>query len=923
MNKKIIFLSLFFLIVFCLWKTPQAQASTFTNAYIRLDNQTANTFLSGTICAQPSSAGAGTESKILITFPNDFSISNNTNNWAANVSRLPNGANSWPNISSHATAVSGQTVTFSSTDLTADTLYCFNFNSSSSTTGNTGTDMQGAITTKNSSNTNIDSSNYALTILDSNQFGVTATVQPDTTYLPISVEQTTPGNNFPQNTVLNYKITYGLLTVGDFPLTIQAQWNQGTIAGSPTPSVDVVNYVIGSATTGYGGVTPVVDTVNQTITWTFDSFPGNTTNQTVNFQLKTNDLYTGSSLVSFDVNARAISSSTVTPDQTATQDYLYNAALEPTPTPAPNNSPTPATTTSTNAPTPTPATTPAPNVPPSFSAIVIQSISQSQVGIAIDTSSNSTFTIKYGTSPNSLAQNLTSLTSLTSNTVDLPDLLPDTNYYFKVVAKNADGQTINSDIFTFRTAVISEAPTADVLTLVATSNNNILTSPTTQSNSTSGPNKAPGIVIPVSSSFSIQFALTKVTAIKSIQAFIVSKNVLAANTFTATSANPNYVDMVEISPGVYTGKLLSQPDPGNYEIYARIIDYNGNITIQKVAELNIVNKFTVVTKGTHTPVENARVLLYLYDAQLKTFSVISPSITSIVNPAFSATDGTISITLPQGKYRAEVSAIGYDKQTIQFDIIPQSGYPTVYLVPNSSIITTIKYYLSTLSDAFIASQIYFQQQAKSSRLFDLSTVGAIIFLIGITLLSISARTHISIFYIPYFLYFKLLFLFRKNTNRLLLGEVIDEKTGIPISRATVYLSPPHSNHVLATLTTNKLGEFYYKNPKGLDYKITIVKEGYALPEPWEFVNGEVKAIPTILKMEETEKPSRSILSIGFAYAEDFLGMFMEFLIIFGLLTQIYFVFTFGLLKVIPSLCVTIINILLIITYLYKPRTLSN
>ena len=944
MNKKITFLLLFFLLsVGFLWKVPKTEASSFTNAYVRLSQQTANTLLSGTICAQPSSAVVGTENKILINFPSDFSISNSTNNWSSNVSRIPSGANPWPNISSHATAISGQAVTFSSTDLTVNALYCFNFSSSQSTTGDSGSDKTGTLTTKNSSNTTIDSTTYALAILDSSRIGISATVPPDASYLPVSIESTTAGNNFPQNTTLNYKITYGLLTVGDFPLTIQAQWTQGTIAGSPAPSADIVDYVIGSATSGYGGVSPVVDTVNNTITWTFDSFPGNTTNRTLNFQLRTNNYYTAGSNVSFDVSARAISEPTITPDQMVTQTYLYNVALEPTPTPTPTPTltPTPApnttgasggTKTGTTL-TPTPSTTtsttqgtsrttnavPTPITPPTFAAIVIGSLSQSQAQITVNTDSKSTFTVKYGTAQGLLSQNLTSLTPLTNNTIALPDLIPDTNYYFKVVAKNANGDITNSDIFTFRTAVVSEAPVADVQTLIATSNNNIINSPQPNADTTGGKANKVTIIVPVASTFSIQFALSKSTLIKTIQAFIVNKNVLAATTFNATSANPNYVNLVEIQPGVYTGKLLSQPDPGNYELYTRILDYKGNISVQKIADLNIVNKFTIVAKGTKIPVENARVLLYLYNPQLKTYSVISPSILPIINPSFSIADGTINVTLPQGRYKAEVSVIGYKNQTLEFAITPQGGYPTIQLIPSSNILTFAQYYLSTLEDSLISSQIYFQQEAKSSRLFDLTTVGAIIFLVGTTILSISARTHIEVFYIPYFLFFKLSLLLRKDKTRIILGKVIDEKTEIPISRVNVYLSDPKENHTLVSLITNKLGEFYYANPKGLDYKISVIKEGYKSPEPWEFVNNKVKAIPTILKMQFHEKPHYSILRIIAIYIEDFFGMLMEFLIIFGLLSQIYFISTFGFLKVAPTIFLTILNLLLIITYLYKPR----
>jgi len=89
-----------------------------------------------------------------------------------------------------------------------------------------------------------------------------------------------------------------------------------------------------------------------------------------------------------------------------------------------------------------------------------------------------------------------------------------------------------------------------------------------------------------------------------------------------------------------------------------------------------------------------------------------------------------------------------------------------------------------------------------------------------------------------------------------------------------------------------LGEFYYNNPQGQDYRITVMKEGYRTLDPWDFVNDKVKAIPTILKMQFQEKPRYSILKIITIYVEDFIVMCMEYLLFFGLLTQIYFIFTF-------------------------------
>jgi hypothetical protein len=312
-------------------------------------------------------------------------------------------------------------------------------------------------------------------------------------------------------------------------------------------------------------------------------------------------------------------------------------------------------------------------------------------------------------------------------------------------------------------------------------------------------------------------------------------------------------------------------------------------------------------------------LLYLYNEGTRTYEIISPQLLPISNPVFSQVSGEYDIVLPYGKYRADISAIGYKNQTIEFAIAQRGGYPTVYLIPSSSLMSITQYYLSTLSDALISSQMYFQQQAKSSRLFDLSTVGAVIFLISITILSISARTHISVIYLPYFLYFKLNLLFRRDKSRIIFGKVIDEKTETPISRANVYLSPPNGSHVLVSLLTNKLGEFYYDNSKGLDYKITVIKEGYSLPEPWDFVNDKVKQIPTVLKMEEKVKPHLPLLTILKLYTEDFLGMCMEALVLLGIIIQIYFVFTFGFIKVAPMILITLTNIMLIITFLYRPR----
>ena len=364
--------------------------------------------------------------------------------------------------------------------------------------------------------------------------------------------------------------------------------------------MDIVNYVVGSATNGYGGTAPVVDTVDGTVTWTFTSFPGNTTNQTVGFQLETNNSYTGNSSVSFTVAARAMSLSTVTPDQTVTQDYLYSGSLAPTPTPtqAPTLTPTVTVT-----PTPTPTLTPQSFA---FGNVNVYAVTQSQAQIRVVTTRNATSTITYGTSASKLTQSVSSTTPLTDAVLTLPNLTPDTTYYFKTTATDSYGNLIKSDIFTLKTAVVSEVVLVDPQSVIVTSNSNVLVNPEAQK--ASGQPQKIAIVVPLSTDFEIQFSLAKQIPVKSIQAIVRNKNVLGANTFSVpvAEAASNYVDLVETQPGVYTGRLKSLPSPGFYEIYARIVDYNGNIYEQKISDLTVTSHFMVYDKSNNQGVETLK-----------------------------------------------------------------------------------------------------------------------------------------------------------------------------------------------------------------------------------------------------------------------------------------------------------------------------
>lgn len=165
--------SLFSLFLRPFLSSSQAQA-IFTEAYLRLDRMKASTATGGTVCAKP--ATTGTEADVQVAFPAGFTVNGTAANWTVTTTNLPSGATAWVSIGT-ATAVSSQTVTFASGDLTVGTLYCFNFSGTSTLTNSTaGASKTGTITTRTLTPTTIDTSPYATAVITDDQIAVTATV---------------------------------------------------------------------------------------------------------------------------------------------------------------------------------------------------------------------------------------------------------------------------------------------------------------------------------------------------------------------------------------------------------------------------------------------------------------------------------------------------------------------------------------------------------------------------------------------------------------------------------------------------------------------------------------------------------------------------------------------------------------------------
>lgn len=154
-------------------------AAAMTQTLVRFDRMKISTATTGTVCAKP--ATVATEATVRVTFPTGYTLGA-FGTFAVSTTNLdwPTGGTAWPGITAPSGAgdITGQTVTFASGDLTAGTLYCFNWtNSAAVTTKSSATSSNsGTVATYSSGPTLVDTGDYSTATITDDQIVVTATV---------------------------------------------------------------------------------------------------------------------------------------------------------------------------------------------------------------------------------------------------------------------------------------------------------------------------------------------------------------------------------------------------------------------------------------------------------------------------------------------------------------------------------------------------------------------------------------------------------------------------------------------------------------------------------------------------------------------------------------------------------------------------
>jgi hypothetical protein len=159
-----------------------------SGTFVRLDRLTATTATGGRVCVKPTTA-VPNSGKVVVNFPTtaatDYVVNGTATNWTTNTTFESGFTGSAMQIlNNRASAVTGKSVEFTLTAagaMTAGTLYCFNFASTSTlTTSSAGASVTtfAFVKTQNASSTDLDLTYWGVDIISGDTVTVSATVAP-------------------------------------------------------------------------------------------------------------------------------------------------------------------------------------------------------------------------------------------------------------------------------------------------------------------------------------------------------------------------------------------------------------------------------------------------------------------------------------------------------------------------------------------------------------------------------------------------------------------------------------------------------------------------------------------------------------------------------------------------------------------------
>ncbi len=922
MKLSIISLLLFFIGIFFVF-SQRIFAQEFSHSYIKLERQ-AQAVNPGAVLVVLEPSVSATETDLLISVGSAWSISTSPSNFTTSTSSLPAGVTPIPGI--NPTQVTGNQIKFSINNLTAGQSYGFYITGGfgvNPTPGNSATYLWNLTT--QASGSEVNSTQIMVPVISSDQVIITGEVAPLSYYFSADLSTSTGQSTFSQNEEISYTITYGSDLSQSTPVTIQAEWSLGTIQGSAVPTVEVVDYLIGSASLGYDGASPVIDTINKTITWDISNLPAYTNNQTVTFKLKTKDSYSGAQPVAFTVVSRILNP-TVTTDSEINQTYQYQPSPSPTPSPTPSATPS-VTPTSTPQPTSAPnETQETTNVSETITQnklstkfiknLFIQEITDSSSKILIDLFTKAKVEIKYGTSPTDLVFSSTNAVSSYLQSLELTNLQKETRYYFRVNLTSATGEKYTSDIFTLTTANTNSLGEFKLLSAQAVSQNLPIISNPLLSTQILHKN-IPKII--TNTNFEVYFEFSKPETISQVYYYLIPKQVLGKD---STNGNPDFHThktlLEKISIGKYAGKITVPNGPGLYEGFIQVNHTSGFISETPTFSIYVTPPIQIISKLSKKPIESARVLLYRFDDQTQVFQQLQDYTFLASNPLYSDTRGNIYFVLPDGKYKMQIDALGFESKESEFIINSQNHQPFEKIELSEqpiALLDWLKYQTQTFKLFLSELVTIFSNRTNSNRFKSAIELVTLAFFALVTTLALSARTKIRSTKLHQYLHNHLKKLFKNSTSQkhTLHGRVLDKDSETPISQARIVFIDHTTAVELLEEKTNAKGLFHVHVQLPVKYILSapeyIIDEGVI-----ELPPEDLEVIETFY-LQQKENISQKVKK-GVAFTiKNILSVLFEVFLLLSIGLQFLFIKELSLIAILPFLLLSILNLTIWLFYL--------
>lgn len=684
-----------------------------------------------------------------------------------------------------------------------------------------------------------------------------------------------------QGDTLTYEITYGASESAGLATNTTIVVNYSS--DKSPDNAYLVDYVIGSATSAYGGVQPVVDLQNRTITWTIPNLPAGVIDQKVRFQLQTNSSYTEQKSLQFVSRASLSNPYATFPAQYVSHEYLYipsKASAQPTTTGLPQQTPTP---------------TPISSSQFRLLDATITNLSSTKATLVITTNQASRATINYGISPAALSRSVEDASLQLTHELTIPNLIPNTPYYFKVTVTNSAGRKITSDIFTFTTPkVTGDLSFAGNDAITITSGGNILLSRILTSQS-----DLPYILLPTNTSYTATYTFDTMPPASELMLIISSENGIERQ-----------VQMSALDDYTYTAALRTAA-PGIYQILLVQKDYKGNVVSRNVSYIKVVQPLRVFENGSGINIGDARVYLSHYDIVKKIFVPIRPGGNiSIHNPLYTDKNGEVSFLLPFGTYRVEASALNYKTKAVTFTLGPKDGqeYPQIGLDKE---LLNISYLFNVFRDSLFDFSDWslnrIDSVAQSIRFYSLTAYATMIGLILLGFLLFTQRTNISYDRLVPYVLFHLYVLVKKHKAAYIRGIVVNAENQ-PINDAQIEIVNITNATVLAHTTTDKQGRFQIRNDFHSDFiKCITSKDGYPVTEVIVPTNDQKLIQITLRKDNRTHHQATSIL-------KEISGGFFEVILITCLVLELLYIESFGVMRTLPFIMLSFLNLILWIFY---------